>query len=103
MLPWSYSFCSISTLYGFHALSKALAVNEIWAVAGGQSNHPLRPTLRPVERYLTLWVALCIVAGTRELVIPGTPFLVAYRVSSGYVDVVAILHGAWQWPTAFDK
>lgn len=43
------------------------------------------------------------VPGTRELVIPGTPFLVAYRVRSGYVDVLAILHGARQWPTAFDR
>ena len=42
------------------------------------------------------------VSGTRELVIPGTPFLVAYRISSGHVDVLAILHGARQWPSAFD-
>lgn len=42
------------------------------------------------------------VAGTRELVIPGTPFLVAYRMSGGHVDVLAILHGARQWPSAFD-
>jgi toxin ParE1/3/4 len=42
------------------------------------------------------------VAGTRELVIPGTPFLAAYRISSGHVDVLAILHGARQWPSAFE-
>jgi len=36
------------------------------------------------------------------LVIPGTPFLAAYRISSGHVDVLAILHGARQWPSAFE-
>ncbi len=41
------------------------------------------------------------VQGTRELVIPGTPFIVAYRVGTGHVDVPAILHGARQWPSAF--
>lgn len=41
------------------------------------------------------------VAGTRELVIPGTPFLAAYRISGKHVDVLAILHGARQWPSAF--
>lgn len=41
------------------------------------------------------------VGGTRELVITGTPFLVAYRVGDGHVDVLAIMHGARQWPSAF--
>jgi len=41
------------------------------------------------------------VPGTRELVITGTPFIAAYRVSGGHVDVLAILHGARQWPSAF--
>ena len=41
------------------------------------------------------------VAGTRELVIPKTPFIVAYRVASGHVDVLANMHAARQWPSAF--
>jgi toxin ParE1/3/4 len=41
------------------------------------------------------------VAGTRELVISGSPFIVAYRISNGHVDVLAILHGSRQWPSAF--
>ena len=41
------------------------------------------------------------VIGTRELVIPTTPFIVAYRVGDGYIDVLAILHGARRWPSAF--
>jgi toxin ParE1/3/4 len=34
------------------------------------------------------------IAGTRELVVTGTPFLVAYRLQGGQVQVVAVLHGA---------
>jgi len=39
------------------------------------------------------------VKGTRELVVPGTPYIVAYRVAAGDVTVLRILHGARQWPT----
>lgn len=39
------------------------------------------------------------VAGTRELVVSGTPYLVVYRLGSGTVDVLRVLHGAQQWPS----
>ncbi len=38
------------------------------------------------------------VPGTRELVVPGTPFLVAYRVRRDSVVIVRVLHGAQRWP-----
>ena len=38
------------------------------------------------------------VAGTRELVIPGTPYIVPYRVKGGVVQIITILHGAQRWP-----
>ena len=38
------------------------------------------------------------VPGTRELVITGTPFVVAYRVRRDQVEILAILHGARRWP-----
>ena len=41
------------------------------------------------------------VAGTRELVISGLPYIVAYREADGHVDVLAILHGARRWPSSF--
>lgn len=43
------------------------------------------------------------VAGTRELVIPRLPFIVAYRVTRSHVDVLAILHAARQWPFGFES
>jgi toxin ParE1/3/4 len=38
------------------------------------------------------------VGGTRELVIPGTQYVAAYRVRRGTIRVLAILHGAQRWP-----
>ncbi len=40
------------------------------------------------------------VPGTRELVIPGTPFIVVYRVreADDTVQVLRVRHGAQEWP-----
>lgn len=36
--------------------------------------------------------------GTRELVVPGTPFIFVYRVANGVVEILRIIHGAQLWP-----
>ena len=41
------------------------------------------------------------VRGTRELVVPGTPFIVVYRLHVGAIELLAVIHGARQWPEAF--
>jgi toxin ParE1/3/4 len=38
------------------------------------------------------------VPGTRELVIPNTPFIVPYRVVGDTIQVLRIFHGARRWP-----
>jgi len=38
------------------------------------------------------------VEGTRELVVPDTPYLVPYRVRGHAVEVLRIFHGARKWP-----
>jgi toxin ParE1/3/4 len=38
------------------------------------------------------------VEGTREVVISGTPYIVAYRVAGQAVTILRVLHGAQQWP-----
>jgi addiction module RelE/StbE family toxin len=38
------------------------------------------------------------VAGTRELVIPHTPYIVPYRVKNDVVQIITILHCAQRWP-----
>lgn len=41
------------------------------------------------------------VAGTREAIVPGTLYLVAYRIHEDAIHVLAILHGAQKWPKSF--
>jgi len=41
------------------------------------------------------------VRNTRELVIPGTPYIVAYRIRRSTVQVLAVLHGKRRWPESF--
>lgn len=36
------------------------------------------------------------VSGTRELVVP--PYIIAYRVKSGIVQILRVLHSARAWP-----
>lgn len=38
------------------------------------------------------------IAGTRELVIQRTPYIVAYRITRDTVRILRVLHGAQQWP-----
>ena len=38
------------------------------------------------------------VSGTRELVVSGTSFIAPYRVRGEVVELLAVLHGARQWP-----
>jgi toxin ParE1/3/4 len=38
------------------------------------------------------------VAGTRELVIPRTPYVAAYLIEGDTVRILRVLHGAQMWP-----
>ncbi|MGY3440828.1 MULTISPECIES: type II toxin-antitoxin system RelE/ParE family toxin [unclassified Bradyrhizobium] len=38
------------------------------------------------------------VAGTRELVVPRTPYVAAYLVEGETVRILRVLHGAQMWP-----
>ncbi len=40
------------------------------------------------------------ISGTRELVVTGLPYIVAYRVGPFAVDVLTVLHAAQKWPEA---
>ncbi|KQZ99936.1 addiction module toxin RelE [Mesorhizobium sp. Root157] len=39
--------------------------------------------------------------GTRELVIPRTPYVAAYALTSDSVRILRVLHGAHVWPVDF--
>jgi addiction module RelE/StbE family toxin len=37
--------------------------------------------------------------GTRELIIPGLPYIVPYRVKGTAIIILGVLHAAQEWPT----
>src|SRR5215208_306467 len=41
-------------------------------------------------------------AGTRELVVPRTPYIVPYRVGPRAVEILAVFHSARDWPNTFN-
>jgi toxin ParE1/3/4 len=43
------------------------------------------------------------VHGTRELVVPRTPYIVVYRSRESIIQILAILHGARRWPSHFPE
>ena len=38
------------------------------------------------------------IAGTRELIVPGTPYIVPYRVRGDQLELIAVFHGRQNWP-----
>jgi addiction module RelE/StbE family toxin len=40
------------------------------------------------------------VPGTRELVIPGLPYVVVYRMKADAVQILRVLHAKQKWPPA---
>jgi addiction module RelE/StbE family toxin len=38
------------------------------------------------------------IAGTRELVFPGWPYILVYEVRKQAVDILRVYHGAQDWP-----
>jgi toxin ParE1/3/4 len=42
------------------------------------------------------------VTGTRELVVAGTPYILAYSFHEDGARVLAVLHGARRWPSQFE-
>ena len=37
------------------------------------------------------------VAGTREMVVPGTPYVIPYRIRGDRLEVIAVFHGRQKW------
>lgn len=37
-------------------------------------------------------------AGTRELVVPGTPYVIRYRIRDNRIELIAVFHGRQRWP-----
>ena len=39
-----------------------------------------------------------LIAGTRELVVPSTPYIVPYRLRGDRLEVIAVFHASQKWP-----
>ena len=69
-------------------------------VAAARMVHRIRTAVKRLARFPALGRP-GRVAGTRELVITGTPYIVPYRVKGDVVQVITILHTAQRWPDRF--
>ena len=38
------------------------------------------------------------IPGTRELVVPGLPYIVIYRVTEEFVELLNVIHTSREWP-----
>lgn len=38
------------------------------------------------------------ISGTRELVVPDTPYIIPYRVRRERLELIAVFHGRQKWP-----
>ena len=38
------------------------------------------------------------ILGTRELVVPNTPYIIPYRVRRERLELIAVFHGRQKWP-----
>ena len=38
------------------------------------------------------------VVGTRELIVPDTPYIIPYRVRRERLELIAVFHGRQKWP-----
>jgi toxin ParE1/3/4 len=38
------------------------------------------------------------VVGTRELVVPGTPYVIPHRLRGDRLEVIGVFHGRQKWP-----
>ena len=41
------------------------------------------------------------VAGTREFVVSGTPYIAVYQITGNAVVIIRVIHGARAWPVSF--
>ncbi len=39
------------------------------------------------------------IVGTRELVVPGTPYVIPYRIRRERLELIAVFNGRQRWPS----
>jgi addiction module RelE/StbE family toxin len=89
--PALVDFIEAQTFIGRHDPTAAQQIaRRLWEAVEGLKDHP--QIGRPGHA-----------AGTRERVVPRTPYLIVYRVANETVDILRLWHGRRNWqsdPTA---
>lgn len=94
MIDWTeQAFAQLEQARGYIALSNGEDV------AAGV----ITRILSSVERLesFPMWGRPGRVPGTRELVVPNTPFIAAYTIEKTRIVILAVYHGAQRWPEEF--
>jgi toxin ParE1/3/4 len=73
---------------GENRAAAARTANRIWKSTELLASHPMAGREGRV-------------AGTRELVVRGTPFIVGYRIEKKEIWILAVMHAARKWPEEF--
>jgi len=66
-----------------------------------QAAHRLISRIRKAAEYLAAHPHLGRagrVAGTREFIVPGTSYILPYRVRTDHIEILHVLHGKRRWP-----
>ena len=86
------------------ALNDLEAIREFIAQENPQAAARVRRAIRAAVERLGAYPNLGRAgraAGTRELIVPNTPYIVAYRVASSQLRILSIIHASRQWPRRF--
>jgi len=75
-------------------------ISEANPAAAERAVHRIREAIRRVAR-MPYAGRIGRVEGTREIAVPGTSYLVAYRIVEEAIHVLAVFHGAQMWPESF--
>ena len=79
-------------------------VDNIYDFIASNNPRAARSIVARIDRAITSLTAhpkmgrLGRLAGSRELVVAGTPFIVAYRLRRRAVEVLGVIHAARRWP-----
>jgi toxin ParE1/3/4 len=91
MIQWTDQAAhQLDQAYDYIALSKSEEV----------AGRVARKIVSAIERLATFPISgrAGRIPGTRELVVPETPFIAAYFLDKSRIVVLAIYHGAQRWP-----
>jgi toxin ParE1/3/4 len=86
------------------ALNDLEAIREFIAQDNPQGAARVRTAIQAAVERLSIYPNLGRagrVAGTRELIVPDTPYIAAYRVVGDQLRILSIIHASRQWPRRF--